>query len=103
MFMAKQKSAKDIAFDKERAKFRSEIRKLQSEVKEKDQEIRELKQSLSEADTVLKEKENWIERLLEYMDVSEEEFQDFILKQRTLCDVINHVDGITRVFSRFGI
>ena len=43
-----KKSAKDIAFDKERATFRKQIRELEREISSKDLEIRELKEVINQ-------------------------------------------------------
>lgn len=43
-----KKSAKDLAFDKERAVFRKKMRELEREVSCKDNEIRQLKNVISQ-------------------------------------------------------
>ncbi|EOS35372.1 hypothetical protein C804_00974 [Lachnospiraceae bacterium A4] len=53
--MERKKSAKDIACEKERIKFRSEIRRLQYEINNKNSEISELKLSLSQKERGSKE------------------------------------------------
>lgn len=98
--MERKKSAKDIAFEKERSKFRSVIRKLQYEIGNKDTEILELKQALSEKENEVIEKEDWIQRLLEYMDLSEEDLKKFIEKEKRECAVIKNMYDIGKLFSR---
>lgn len=77
--MSRNLSAKDIAFEKERARLRREynekISKLQKELKEKEEEINTLQLCLEETEEILREKEDWIDRLLEYMDIPKEEFE----------------------------
>lgn len=99
--MDKKKSAKDIAFDKERTKFRSEIKKLQYEINNKNTEISELKLTLSQKENEIVEKDDWIQRLLKYMDLSEEDLKKFIEKEKMECTVIKNISDIGRIFSRF--
>lgn len=73
--MQNKKSAKDIAFEKERVKFRSTINQQKSELAKRDCEIRELKELNQTLKSQLEEKEDWIQRLLEYMDLTKEEFE----------------------------
>lgn len=101
--MEKKKSAKDIAFDKERNKFRSEIRKLQNEVNNKNTEISELKLALSKKENEITEKDDWIQRLLKYMDLSEEDLKKFIEKEKMECTVIRNMHDLGKLFSRFSI
>ena len=54
--MKKTKSAKDIAFDKERAKYRKEIRELNSLVSKQNINIDRLKQDIDRKDMELVEK-----------------------------------------------
>ena len=54
--MKKTKSAKDLAFDKERAKYRKEIRELNSLVSKQNINIDRLKQDIDRKDMELVEK-----------------------------------------------
>lgn len=99
--MDRKKSAKDIAFDKERSKFRSEIKKLQYEINDKNTEISELKLALSQKENEIIEKDDWIQRLLKYMDLSEEDLKGFIEKEKQQCAIINKIGDISRIFSYF--
>lgn len=99
--MERKKSAKDIAFANERNKFRSEIRKLQDEVNNKNTEISDLKLALSKKETEITEKDDWIQRLLKYMDLSEEDLKKFIEKEKMECTVIRNIHGLSKLFSRF--
>lgn len=101
--MERKKSAKDIAFDKERNKFRSEIKKLQNEVNNKNTEISELKLALSKKENEITEKDDWIQRLLNYMDMSEDELKKFIEKEKMECTVIKNMYDLGKLFSRFSI
>ena len=97
----KKKSAKDIAFDKERAAFRKQIRELEREVSSKDLEIRELKKVISQKETEMAEKDDWIERLLDYMDMSEEDLKKFIENEKLKSDIYDGFGIIDKMFSRY--
>lgn len=99
--MERKKSAKDIAFDKERNKFRFEIRKLQDEVNNKNTKISELKLALSKKENEIIEKDDWIQRLLKYMDLSEEDLKKFIEKEKIECTIIRNIHDLSKLFSRF--
>lgn len=96
--MERKKSAKDIAFDKERNKFRSEIRKLQDEVNNKNTEISELKLALSKKENEITEKDDWIQRLLNYMDMSEDDMKKFIEKEKMECTVIKNMQVVSLAY-----
>ena len=100
--MDRKKSAKDIAFDKERAKFRSEIRNLEQDISNKDKEIRQLKAMVSYKEREITEKDDWIRRLLEYMEMSEEDLKKFIEKEKLGSEIIDKISGIGKIFSRLG-
>lgn len=55
--MKKSKSAKDISFDKERAKYRKEIRELNSQVIKQRIDIDRLKQDIGRKDIEIAEKD----------------------------------------------
>lgn len=100
--MERKKSAKDIAFDKERSKFRSEIKKLQHEIYRKNAEILELKAILSQKENEISEKDDWIHRLLNYMDMSDD-LKRFIEKEKMECKVIKNMYDLGKLFSRFSV
>lgn len=99
--MKKTKSAKDLAFDKERAKYRKEIRELNSLVSKQNINIDRLKQDIDRKDMELVEKDEWICRLLEYMDMSEEDMQKIIQKDKTMAEAAERLSDINKVVSRF--
>jgi Uma2 family endonuclease len=67
--------AKDIAFEKERAKYRKRIRELQIIIDNQAKEEFVLRHQLQEAQSTINDKDEWIRRLLEYLDISPEEFR----------------------------
>lgn len=99
--MKKTKSAKDLAFDKERAKYRKEIRELNSLVSKQNINIDRLKQDIDRKDMELQEKDEWIRRLLEYMDMSEEDMRKIIQKDKTMAEAAERLSDINKVVSRF--
>lgn len=101
------KSAKDLAFEKERVRLRREyntqIAELQKKVSEKDAELSQIKIRLAETESLLQEKEEWIERLLEYTDLPKEEIKELFEKEKSRADLAEKmgvlfgmVDGIAR-------
>lgn len=98
------KSAKDIAFEKERAKYRQEIRGLQSQLqtqeKEFAKELAKLRQIITEKDAELTSKDEWIERLLEYTEISKEELQELVesekQRNKTNLKIAAIFDGLNR-------
>ena len=99
--MKKTKSAKDLAFDKERAKYRKEIRELNSLVSKQNINIDRLKQDIDRKDMELAEKDEWIRRLLEYMDMSEEDMRKIIQKDKTMAEAAERLYDINNMVSRF--
>lgn len=100
--MEKQKSKKDLAFDKERAKYRHEISTLQREIKENIREIEVLNQKILELQESIRKKDDWIFRLLEYTELSEEDMRNQIQKDRSVSEVINHIEEMSSMICGFG-
>lgn len=99
--MKKIKSAKDLAFDKERTKYKKEIRELNSMIIKQRIDIDKLKQDIYRKDMELVEKDEWIRRLLEYMDMSEEDMRKIIQKDKTMAEAAERLSDINKVVSRF--
>lgn len=99
--MNRKKSAKDIAFDKERTEFRKEIRELKRELSDKDIEIHQLRDLLSQKENELSEKDDWIQRLLEYMDLSEDDLKKFINNEKIKADIYNGFGVMDKIFSKY--
>lgn len=85
----KKKSAKDIAFDKERAVFRKQIREL---------EIRELRNLISQKETEMAEKDDWIRRLLDYTELSEDDLKKFIENEKIKAHIYDGFGLIDKMF-----
>ena len=96
-----KKSAKDIAFDKERTSFRKRIRELEREVHNKELENRELRNMISQKETEITGKDDWIRRLLEYMDLSEEDLKKFIENEKAKADIRDSFRFVDKMFSKY--
>lgn len=94
-----QKSKKDLAFDKERAKFRSEIRQLKGDIQLKNMQIRGLMYQIGELENKIRELKDWNERLLEYMDMPEEDMRRALREKDIESQVSESIRQLTRVFS----
>lgn len=100
--MKSNKSAKDLAFDKERAKYRHEISTLQREIKENLRYIKLLNQKILELEESIRQKDDWINRLLEYTELTEEDMRNQIQKEKSVSEVINHIQDMNSIIGRFG-
>lgn len=90
--MPRKLSAKDKAFESERASFRKKIR-------EKDTEINVLKKQLTDTqnevmglEKKVSELNDWIERLLSYTELSKEDMQNLIESEKVKADIINELN-----------
>ena len=96
--MQNKKSAKDIAFDKERVKYRSEIKEANNKTKKVEEELRILKEENERKDTVIRQQADWIERLLEYTSLSEDEMKSIIEKDKKMADLATEMKGLSNIF-----
>lgn len=97
-----KKSAKDIAFDKERTDFRRKIREQASKIDELNRKISDISQEIAKKDDEIRQKEEWIARLLEYMDLTDEELKKFIESEKKKTEIIEHLHSMKSVFGRIG-
>lgn len=100
--MKQQKSAKDIAFEKERTKFRSEIRKLQYQIMDMDNQIKELNEVIFDRENDLRQQAEWIDRLLEYMEISKEDFQKLIESEKDKAEIRERVSATLGIIGMMG-
>lgn len=100
--MKTEKSKKDLAFDKERAKYRHEISTLQREIKENLREIEVLNQKIHELEESIRQKDDWIQRLLEYTELTEENMRNQIKKDKSVSEVIDHINNMNILISGYG-
>ena len=99
--MKQNKSAKDIAFDKERIKFRQEIKKLQYQIMDMDNQIKDLNEIIYERESELKQQAEWIDRLLEYMEISKEDLQELIKNEKEKAMLNNKLSGFLHFSEKF--
>ena len=101
--MAKiNKSAKDIAFDKEREKFRSEIRNLKYQIQYRDKQIEELGETVRQREEELFKLNEWVERLLEYTEISKEDLKKLIESEKEKAEVRDRISTTLGILSMFG-
>ena len=97
----KELSKKDLAFEKERIKFRQEKKTLLKEISDKDKEIEGLKTFVRQINNKIEEQNEWIERLLEYCNLNEDDLKQ--LKNR--CDINEQITNMNNLvgamFSHF--
>ena len=92
-----KKSAKDIAFDRERVKFRQEIKSLKSEIRNQQKQISEYRYQIEEYADEIRSQADWIERLLEFMDVPEEDLKMLVEQTRSKVNLVDKINGLTGI------
>lgn len=100
----KQKLAKkDIAFEKERGKFRSEIRKLNGIISDMNGIISDKDLKIDELEQQIYKLADWNERLLEYMDLSEDEFKALLESSRVRAKISESCKSVMTLMERAGL
>lgn len=72
-------TAKDLAFERERMMWK---RKFRAERENHEKELEGLKRQLEEKDDLLRSKDDWIERLLEYTELDRDDITEVIERQK---------------------
>lgn len=72
-------TAKDLAFERERMTWK---RKFRAERENHEKELEGLKRQLEEKDDLLRSKDDWIERLLEYTELDRDDITEVIERQK---------------------
>lgn len=90
------KSAKVLAFDKERCKYKKQIKELNYVIKRKNSDISDIMERACNAESKSEELHGWVERLLSYMDMSEDKMKKVFKTQKTISD---SVELIAKLFS----
>lgn len=93
--MKQKQSAKDLAFEKERTKFRKKIRELEHEINSLKLSVMQKDNELNIVRNELLQKEDWIRRLLEYTELSEDDMKAIIDKEKSVAKV-------TKMFNELG-
>ena len=97
--MKQKQSAKDLAFEKERAKFRKKIRELEREINGLKLSYMQKENELRAVNSQLSQKEDWIVRLLEYTELSEDDMKAIIDKEKSVAKVANMFGELGGVIS----
>ena len=97
------KSAKDIAFERERIKFRKEIHRLNSAIQEKDVKHKEVLEQLHCVENDNEKLRDWIARLLEYTKISEEDLAQIIDAEKHKAKVMSDVENVMRFLFPMGV
>lgn len=98
MIKIKDKSAKGIAFEKERNKFRHQIRDLESLVKTKDIVIKNLEDIVTKKEEQISLLNDWVERLLEYSEMSKEDMRKIMEKDKEISEATKRFNSIFNAF-----
>ena len=96
------KTAKDLAFDRERAKYGRQIRDLEDKLREKDKDMLELREQLRQAESKCESLQEWIDRLLDYTNMSEEDMKTIVQKDRDAAEAMSMMKGLFGIVSSFG-
>lgn len=72
-------TAKDLAFERERMTWK---RKFRAERENHEKELDDLKRQLEEKDDLLRSKDDWIERLLEYTELDRDDIAEVVERQK---------------------
>lgn len=72
-------TAKDLAFERERMTWK---RKFRAERENHEKELEDLKRQLEEKDDLLRSKNDWIERLLEYTELDCDDIAEVVERQK---------------------
>ena len=100
--MKQQKSAKDIAFENERARFRKEIKRLQYQIMDMDNQIKELNEVIFKRENELRQQAEWIDRLLEYTEISKEDLQALIESEKDKAEIRERVSTALGIIGMIG-
>ena len=95
------KSAKDMAFDRERAKYRARIKDLENKLIQKNTENTELQKQIKTIELERELLKDWIDRLLEYTELSEEDMRRIIQKDIDSAKAFSMLTGLLNL-SSFG-
>ena len=93
------KTAKDLAFDRERAKYGRQIRDLEDKLKQKNKDELELRNQIRELESKCESLQDWVERLMEYTNMSEEDMKIIIQKDKDAAEAMSMMKGLFGVMS----
>lgn len=94
--MTRKQSAKDIAFEKERIKFRREIRQAEERVIELLKHQTELEDTIRKQDEEIQQLNKTIEKLVEYSGMTKEELTKKIENEKKAAGLADTLAALTR-------
>lgn len=94
-----KKTAKDLAFDRERAKYERQIRDLKTELRKRDNDILEVRNQLREAESKCESLQDWVNRLLDYTNMSEEDMKTIVQKDKDAAEAFSMMKGLFGIAS----
>ena len=80
----KKFSAAEKHFQEKEVKLRKEVQRWQTRAIEQSQRVEELERSLKEANNIVEQQRDWIERLLQYTELSKEDIKAACEKDKSL-------------------
>ena len=89
-----EKSKKDLAFDRERAKFRRKIRELECKLKTKEDENAKIACEKAGLEVEIEKLKDWNARLLEFMDIPEEELKKLLTDRQEKEEICEKMAGL---------
>lgn len=95
------KSAKDIAFERERTKLQRQKREVEEQLRDRDKTIKSLIDKISELENVIVQKDEWIERLLEYTELTKEDLKIKIEKDKASAEALKTFNSLMGLCGRF--
>lgn len=95
----RDKSAKDLAFNRERLKYKKQIDELRSIAIKKDSEIISAVNRAREAESRCEELRDWVDRLLTYTELSEDELRAFVKKEKDSAKALESLTSILGIFN----
>ena len=94
------KSAKDIAFDRERTAYRKELNHYKDLIKKKDEEIYQLKILVDGISVLSAQKDEHIERLLELTEMGLDDLKLLIASEKKKQELGKHLQAIDSLFGQ---
>lgn len=92
--MSYKKTAKDIAFDKERAKLKRQISERNQTIAEKNHQITRLESIIEEKNEELARKDEWIERLCDCVHMTKDEVRAMMENEREKAENSKKIAGL---------
>ena len=96
--MKNNKSAKDLAFEREKLKLQKQKREVEEKLREKDITIQFLNDKILELENIIAQKDEWIERLLEFTELTPEEVKIKIEKDKASLRALETLNTFSNLY-----